>query len=89
MSKVLRPCAGSVGLELAAGRDGRSVAGQENGVHEVASWQPCPPLDGCIVVNMCAHISFALDQCPACDYIACTKVQLCSRPCLAKVITAN
>ena len=45
-------CAGSVGLELAAGRDGKAVAGMSDGVHHVTSWMPCPQLDGCIVINM-------------------------------------
>ena len=41
-----------MGLELAAGKDGKAVAGQENGVHEVDKWMPCPNLPGCIIVNI-------------------------------------
>ena len=45
-------CAGSVGLELAAGADGAAVQGVSDGLHRVENWTPCPPLPGCITVNI-------------------------------------
>lgn len=44
--------AGSVGLELAAGKDGKAVVGQASGYHKVDKWVPCPPIPGTIVVNI-------------------------------------
>lgn len=44
--------AGSVGLELAAGKDGKAVAGLESGYHTVTDWVACPHIPGTIVVNV-------------------------------------
>jgi hypothetical protein len=40
-----------VGLELAAGKDGKAV-GSENGHYMVENWCDCPPKPGCITVNV-------------------------------------
>ncbi|KAK9851352.1 hypothetical protein WJX84_007124, partial [Apatococcus fuscideae] len=42
----------SVGLELAAGSDGAAVEGVSDGLHKVENWTQCPPLPGCITVNI-------------------------------------
>lgn len=41
-----------MGLELAAGTDGAAVEGVTDGLHRVENWTPCPPLPGCITVNI-------------------------------------
>ena len=38
--------AGSVGLELAAGKDGKAVVGQPSGYYQVDNWIPCPHIPG-------------------------------------------
>ena len=43
---------GSVGLELAAGKDGKAVSDHGIGQYKVDSWSPCPPMPGCITVNI-------------------------------------
>ncbi|EIE19386.1 Clavaminate synthase-like protein [Coccomyxa subellipsoidea C-169] len=51
---------GSVGLELAAGKDGQAV-GSENGHYTVDKWTDCPPKPGCITVNVGDPLQFWSD----------------------------
>ena len=46
------PNAGSVGLEVAAGRDGKAVRGGLKGHHTVDHWRPWPQIPGTIIVNI-------------------------------------
>lgn len=43
-----------MGLELAAGKDGKAV-GSEVGHYTVEKWTDCPPKPGCITVNVRAR----------------------------------
>lgn len=38
--------AGSVGLEVAAGRHGQAVGGDQSGLYKIDDWMPCPQLPG-------------------------------------------
>jgi isopenicillin N synthase-like dioxygenase len=58
---LLLPDPNSVGLELAAGSDGRAVIGSADGLYTVESWTPCPPLPGCITVNIGDPLQFISD----------------------------
>lgn len=51
----------STGLELAAGRDGKAVSGSAEGHFTVNSWTPCPPMPGCITVNIGDPLQFLSD----------------------------
>ncbi|CAL5228586.1 g11746 [Coccomyxa viridis] len=51
---------GSVGLELAAGKDGKAV-GSEVGQYTVEGWTDCPPKPGCITVNVGDPLQFWSD----------------------------
>ena len=51
----------STELELAAGRDGKAVSGSADGLFTVDSWTPCPPMPGCITVNIGDPLQFLSD----------------------------
>ena len=53
--------ADSTGLELAAGKDGKAVSDSGNGHYAVESWTPCPPMPGCITVNVGDPLQFWSD----------------------------
>ena len=46
---------------MAAGKDGKAVPDSGNGHYEVESWTPCPPLPGCITVNIGDPLQFWSD----------------------------
>lgn len=49
---LLHTSPGSVGLELAAGKDGKAVDSEQAGYYKIENWVPCPHKPGHIVVNV-------------------------------------